>query len=297
MNNELKGTICVLICVSLWALIPVVAKLGQSNLDNHQFLFWSSLVSFCVMAVLVLIKGTVWHLMRYSVGDWLRISCLGLLGTYVYYLFLYLGYDQAAGIEVLVTQYSWPIQIVLFSMIFLKERLTLKKSLSIILGLIGVMLVLTKGNLNQINISNPSVIALVGAGATCFALFSVFSKKVNKEPLGVIAVYFLVACVASFISMLCLSEFAFPSSDEIPAVLINGTLVNGISYVFWLTALKATEASYLAVYTFLTPVLSAIYLIVFFDEVFIAAYGFGLFLVLAGGIINSVSSRTNRSNL
>jgi len=98
----------------------------------------------------------------------------------------------------------------------------------------------------------------------------------------------LVASIASLISMLVFSEFALPSLSEIPVVLLNGVLVNGFSYVFWILALKSAEASYLAPFTFITPVLSAVYLIFFFDEPFVAAYGVGLTLVVIGGLINSI---------
>ena len=285
----------VLVCIVLWALIPVVAKLGQARLDNHQFLFWSSLVSLFVITFSVIVSGNISAYLQYSMRDWIYLLGLGLLGTYIYYLFLYLGYAQAKGMEVLVVQYTWPILIVVLSVFILKERITLRKILSVALGFLGVIVVLTKGQVQTMHIDNASLIALVAAGAACFALFSVLSKNVQQEPLGVVAVYFLAATIASGISMLFFSEFALPSSREIVPVLCNGILVNGFSYVFWLLALKSTEASYIAPYTFITPVLSALYLILFFDEPFVLAYGFGLVLVVAGGLINSMPERGVRS--
>lgn len=289
MNGRAKGTVYVLICVALWALIPVVAKMGQTTLDNHQFLFWSSLVSFIVLSVAVTFSGNIGEIKKYRLKDWGYLVFLGLLGTYIYYLFLYLGYSQAIGMEVLVVQYTWPILIVVLSIFILKERLSYRKATAIILGFIGVIMVLTKGEFQNINVSNAPVIVLVGAGASCFALFSVLSKNINKEPLGVTSVYFLSACIASFLSMLYFSEFAIPSTAEIAPVLLNGILVNGFSYVFWLVALRSTEASYLAPFTFITPVLSAIYLIVFFDEPIVLSYGVGLICVVAGGLVNSIA--------
>ncbi len=288
MNGRVKGTIYVLICVTLWALIPVVAKMGQTTLDNHQFLFWSSLVSFAVLGLAVIFTGNLNKFGEYGFKDWSYLSVLGLLGTYIYYLFLYLGYSKATGMEVLVIQYTWPILIVIFSIFILKERLSLIKITAVTLGFLGVIVVLTKGNFNNINISNGPVIALVGAGAACFALFSVLSKNIKKEPLGVVTLYFLTACLASFISMQYFSDFALPSPPEIMPIVVNGILVNGFSYLFWLLALRSTEASWLAPFIFITPVLSAIYLIVFFGEPFAAAYGIGLILVVAGGLVNSI---------
>jgi len=291
MKNKTKGTLYVLLCIALWALIPVVAKMGQTQLDNHQFLFWSSLVSFVVLALSVTFTGNLKEFKTYQLKDWAYLSFLGLLGTYIYYLFLYLGYSKAIGMEVLVVQYTWPILIVVFSIFILKERLNFKKSIAIILGFLGVLIVLTKGDFQNIHISNAPVIALVGAGAASFALFSVLSKNIKKEPLGVVAVYFFVATVASFISMMFYSGFATPVSSEVFPILLNGILVNGFSYVFWLLALRSAEASYLAPFTFITPVLSAIYLIVLFDEPVVIAYGIGLVFVVVGGLVNSLKSR------
>jgi len=287
MTGRVKGTLYVLICVAFWALIPVVARFGQSSLDNHQFLFWSSLVSFVVLALNAALSGKLRELVSYTRADWALITLLGLLGTYIYYLFLYLGYARAKGLEVLVVQYTWPILIVFLSIFILRERLTARKTIALLLGFAGVTTVLTKGDLSQINISNPLVIALVGAGAFCFALFSVLSKKVDKEPIAVVSLYFLAALLASFCSMLIFSGFALPSTAEIWPILLNGLLVNGYSYIFWVKALQATEASYLAPFNFLTPILSALYLVLLFDEPLAIAYAVGLLLIVAGGLINS----------
>ncbi len=288
MTGKTKGTIYVLICVSLWGLIPVVAKLGQSSLDNHQFLFWSSLVSFLVLTANAAISGKLREIKSYRFKDWVFISFLGLMGTYLYYLFLYLGYAQAKGLEVLVIQYSWPIIIVALSFFILNEKLNYRKITALALGFSGVITVLTRGDFDQINVSNPSVIALVGTGAFCFALFSVLGKRINKTPVVVVSLYFFVALVASFFSMLYFSELSMPGASEIVPVLLNGILVNGYSYIFWVKALQATEATYLAPFTFIAPILSAIYLIVIFNEPVVMAYGIGLVLIVIGGLINCI---------
>jgi len=196
--------------------------------------------------------------------------------------------------EVLVVQYTWPILIVIFSIFILKESLTFTKIIAITLGFSGVILVLTKGGFQIMGINNAPVIGLVGAAAACFALFSVLSKTIKKEPLGVVTIYFLTACIASLLSMLYYSKFAFPSSGELIQIFLNGVLVNGFSYVFWLLALRSTEASYLAPFTFMTPILSAFYLIILFDEPVVAVYAAGLLLVVAGSLLTSVSRRARQ---
>ena len=86
--------------------------------------------------------------------------------------------------------------------------------------------------------------------------------------------------------MFVFSTFALPAHNTILPILVNGVLVNGISYLLWVKGLRLANASYLAPFGFLTPVISAIYLVVFFKEPVLAPYIAGLVLVLASGLVN-----------
>ncbi len=286
MKPRSKAITFALACVFLWALIPVVAKMGQIGLDNHQFLFWSSLVSFLTLLILIILKGNPKDIKELKANSWFQAILLGLLGTYLYYILLYFGYANAQGIEVLVIQYSWPIFVVLLSIFILKEQLTIFRVGSILLGFVGVFLVLTKGNFSDIQPSNLRVVILVLVAAFVFGLFSVLSKKIKIEPLTLISIYYLTATVLSFFSMLVFSEFVLPTKETIIPILVNGIFVNGISYLFWIKALKESEASFVAPFVFLTPVISTIYLVLFFQEEFLSVYAIGLGAIILGGLLN-----------
>lgn len=292
MHSKTKAIIYVLICVGLWALIPVVSKLGQTNLDHHQFLFWSSVLSLIALLFAAVAKKKVNNFFKYKFHDWLYIVFLGFLGTYLYYILLYFGYAQAQGIEVLVLQYSWPIFIVILSIFILKEKFTWKKLLTIIFGFIGVLLVMTKGNFTQIHLENFWVDILVILAAIAFASFSVLSKKVQFEPYTMITIFFLTATVASYISMILLSDFSLPSKETAIPIAINGIFINGYSYIFWIKALQESDASFVAPFVFLTPVISIFYLIIFFQESFLTVYVIGLLAVIIGGLLNISKKNT-----
>ncbi len=282
--SKAKSLIYVFLCVILWALIPVVSKTGQNSLDNHQFLFYSSLVSLLLFALLSYFTKTYKTFKRLDTNTWIKTVFLGFLGTYLYYILLYFGYKNAKGLEVLALQYSWPIFIVLLSTLLLKERLTRKKMLSIMLGFLGVILILTKGNLTQIHLGNIKVDSLVIFGAFAFALFSVLSKKVSLDAYTLNTIYFLTATISSFISMLLFSDFKLPDIHSLLPVIINGLFVNGISYLFWIKALKYAPASFVAPFVFLTPIFSSLYLVFFFGEAFLSIYLIGMALVILSGV-------------
>lgn len=274
-------------CILLWGLIPVVAKFGQAGLSSQQFLFWSSLVSFVVMALLAVVFGVWRSVLSYRLKDWGLVVFNGLLGTYIYYLLLYQGYAVADGVEVLITQYTWPVLICLLSVWLLRETWHRFKTASVLLGCMAVVLVLSKGHVTQITVNEPEALLWVLVGAFCFALFSVLSKKMPYEPISLTAIFFLVATVASGLSMVTQETLQFPVGAERWAVLVNGCFVNGISYCLWVLALRKSDASFIAPFTFATPLVSLLYLYLFFDERFYPIYllAFGL-IVLSGFLAN-----------
>lgn len=288
MSSKLKAIIYVLICVTFWALIPVVSKLGQSSLNNHQFLFWSSLCSLITFLILLIYTKKISAFKELSIKKWIQAITLGFIGTYLYYILLYYGYANANGLEVLIIQYFWPIFVILLSVILLKEKINIKKIAALIFGFSGVLLILSKGNLKDLHFDNLTINLIVLLAAFSAGLFSVLSKKIEIDTIVLVSIYFLVATISSFISMLFLSNFKLPSQETIVPILINGILVNGISYLLWIKALREVDASFIAPYIFLTPVLSAILLVVFFKEPFQPIYYAGMGCVIFGGLINSI---------
>ncbi|MDC7246684.1 MAG: DMT family transporter [Sphaerochaetaceae bacterium] len=291
MKEKTEAIINVLLCVFLWSLIPVTAKIGQTSLDTIQYLSYSSFTSFVTLTVISLVSGRIVHVLTYSLKDWLVITCLGLLGTFVYYLLLYFGYSKAGAIEVLIIQYTWPFLIVLLSRIILKEKIGLSKLISVILGFAGVLSVLSAGDISTISISSPQVLLWVFIGALCFALFSVLSKRVEKEPVSLTAVYYLAATAASAVTLMMRGSFIIPQGSQWLSILINGMFINGISYLLWIRALRLAEASFVAPFVYIVPVLSAIYLVIFFREPMYITTVAGFILVVTAGLVNSLRSK------
>lgn len=284
-QNKSKALLLALTCVVSWAFIPIVARFGQNTLDNYQFLFWSSALSFIVLLISSYFSGNLNKLKNYSIKDYAIAATLGFLGSFLYYLLLYFAYANAIGLEVVALQYTWPIFIVLLSVVLLGERLTTKKIIATILGFLGVLTFITKGDFANLNLSNSYTNGLVLLAAGVFGLFSVLSKKVKYEPYSVTTIYFASATVFSYIAMQAFSTPMLPTVTSFVPLVVNGAIINGLSYVFWLKALRYADASYVAQFVFLTPVLASTLIVVFFGETLLPIYLVGMALVLGAGII------------
>ncbi len=286
MREEIKGYLYALLCIFFWSLIPVVAKVGQCSLDTYQFLFYSSAVSFISLLVYVLCTGRFADIKKYSLKELCWSLFLGFLGTYIYYLLLYFGYREAKGLDVLVMQYTWPLFVAFLSPLIVKEKLSKKRIIGVLLGFAGVVVVLTRGHIWTLRLPNLNILLLVLLASLCFALFSLLSKGFEKEESLLTTIYFFAATGASLISLGIFSSFTLPTSKDVVSILLNGILVNGFSYILWIMALKRLNASSLASLVFLTPIFAAINLILFFGETFMWIYGVGFLLVLSGSYLS-----------
>ena len=284
--NAKLSFIYALICVLTWSFLAVVARFGQVDLDNFQLLFWSN----CLSAIVILIaaiffsKTTFKSLFKITLKQMLACALLGCLGCVLYYVFLYFGYAHESPSIVVITQYSWPVMVVLLSALLLGERLTWIKIAGCLGGIFSVALVVTNGQFKHIAVQSPSTIMLVLVGAFCFALFSVLSKKLKLDAFVSTFWFFVFASLLSLVLMLVLSRFALPSQRSIVPVVVNGALINGLSYVLWIKAMQLGRASTLAPLVFIAPVLAFVWIALFFKTALSWVAISGLALCVASGL-------------
>ena len=270
-------------CVLAWSFIPIISRLGQITLNFYQLLFWSNVISTIVLGLLYFISNG-WKTNSISIKDYFYNLILGSLGCALYYLFLYYGYYNGNSIEVLIIQYTWPLQMIILSSLLFKEKLRISKLIAVLFGFFGIVTIVIKGDFKQIYFSGISISLLVLLGAFCFALFSVLSKKSKVELFHFTFIIFLGGTITSSVALVFFSTFQLPSAKEIVPIIANGLLINGISYIFWIRALKLISVTSSAVFVFFTPILSLIWILIFFNEQFYLSYIIGGFLVLFSGM-------------
>lgn len=274
-----------LACVLIWSFIPIVSRLGQAGMDSFQFLFWSNLISAISVVIVALGSGykvsKLFILPRNTIK---KVFILGFLDC-LFYLLLYYGYSIENGIAVLVIQYSWPLIIILLSVVLLNDKLAGRQIVGIIIGFIAVIITFTKGQITQLHVENPTALLLVFSGAFCFALMSVFSRQYSIDPYISTVWLFIFSTLTSLVLLLLFSEVQLPSKAAFWPTLINGILINGVSYILWFKAMNTGHSAKIASVVFLSPVLSVLWLVLILSDPFEIAYIVGVLLVIISGIL------------
>jgi drug/metabolite transporter (DMT)-like permease len=261
---QLRALLWVMPCIGAWSLIPRLAS-NTGNLDAFGYLFWSSAVSAACLLLCTWLLGHWSTLRAYSTTDLRRLAALAALGAFGYYALLYSAYAPCAGAScphkaaiVVVTQYTWPAFTVLWSAVLLRETLTRRTVLSMMLGIIAVAVAIGAGDLGAER-EALSKLPIVALAAVMFGLYSTLLKRVAYEPFSSMAVGFSVATLLSLLTAAQFSATFVPDAPAIWSVLVNGVFVNGLSYVFWYRALQAAPVGFVAPWVALTPLLAAMF--------------------------------------
>lgn len=281
-------------CVLIWSFIPIVSRFGQDGMDSFQFLFWSNLISVIAVITVALLSGykpaKLFILPRALLA---KVFVLGFLDC-LFYLLLYYGYSIENGIAVLVIQYSWPLIIILLSMVLLKDKLAGRQIVGVVIGFIAVIITFTKGQITQLHVDNPAALLLVFSGAFCFALMSVFSRQYSIDPYISTVWLFIFSTLTSLVLLLSLSEMQLPPQGAFWPTLINGVLINGVSYILWFKAMNTGNSTKIASVVFLSPVLSVLWLVLLLRDPFEVSYIIGVVLVIISGVLCVGAKRCNQ---
>jgi drug/metabolite transporter (DMT)-like permease len=290
-------------CVAAWSLIPTLAS-DTGRLDPPSFLFWSNVVSTAVLA------ACAWRVARRTPAaargtreNLAAIAGLGALGTYLYYALLYRAYAPCA-VEaacpdkaplVIVLQYTWPALTVLLSRIVLAERLRAGTAASLALGVAAVA---------SSAFARPhapvawTTVATVLAAAGSFALYSVLVRRIELEPMSGTALMFLAGSLLALVEIAATGTLSVPrTAADLWPVLVNGVVVNGVSYVWWHRALRAAPIGRVAPWVCLTPVVAALVYDAGHEGTLATGHWLGLFLVLLSVRCAIVSDAANASRL
>jgi len=164
-----------------------------------------------------------------------------------------------------------------------------KKICSILISFVGIVVIVTHGRIFTLSFTSlkRDILALAGV----FALFSVLGKKYHYDQTVSVFIHFVTALIFITPTLFLFSSLKMPSLHVWFWLLLNGFLVNGISYVFWFKALEYGDTSVTSNALYLTPFLSLVYIALFLGEKILISSIIGLVIIVCGIVLQSVKLR------
>ncbi|MEY4872078.1 MAG: hypothetical protein RLZZ563_1408, partial [Pseudomonadota bacterium] len=190
MSPNLRGALLSLAAFGIYATHDVVVKFLGGGYSAVQIIFFSGLLSFPLVSVMLLGDKRDGNLMpRHPWWSALRAIAAVVTGLMGFYAFSKLPLAQCYAIF-----FAMPLLITLMAIPMLGEKVGLRRGLAVVVGLLGVMVVLRPGQADL----GLGHLAALGAAITG-ALTSVIVRKIGSDERS--AVLMLYPMVANVLAM------------------------------------------------------------------------------------------------
>jgi drug/metabolite transporter (DMT)-like permease len=277
------------VLLTLWGSFTAIVKILFQDIDNFQFLFYYYGFAALVMTLLVVGSGKAAALKRMTGKECFRLF-LYAIPSFAYYFLYALSLRMIPATEAAILNYLFPILIMVFAVPINGEKLSPVKVASILLGFLGVIIILTHGDLRAIRISNVFGDSLALGAAACWGIFSNLLKK-NRSDLFLsnylIIVYSFVFSIAG---MLIFSGFVMPRLSQAAVILWLSVANIVVAFYLWTRAMKIGPSALVASLSFITPFVTLLFIVLLLGEKMTWIQVAGLLLILSGSAVQMMSN-------
>lgn len=227
------------------------------------------------------------------VKEWKAIVALSLSGLVLFNILVYLSLNYTTSVNAAIVESSTPIFALLLGFLLFKEKFTKIQLSGVILSLIGVLSVISKGSLEVIlGLSfNPGDLIMLGAMLT-WSIYSIFIKQHTwKFPTygGLLVMSFVAIIVLIPFSATEYQSFATVnwSTSVFSGLLYLGVFPSLIALIAYNKGVSAIGPSRASIFLNLIPVFTMVGAILFLGENITWIQLIGATLVISGVIITN----------
>lgn len=214
----------------------------------------------------------------------------------MYSALYYYGIAVLSSQEACILNYLWPMMIVLFACLLLRETLTVKKAIAMVMSFAGIV-VLTLGSGGGSSGNRLFGIIACVAAAVCYGLFSVLNKKHSLNQSVTMMWIWLTVAVCSAVSGLIFEAWQPITGWQWAGVAWLGIVVNAVAYLLWALALKgARDSAKIANLAYLVPFLSIVLSALILKEQIACTAAIALVLIIGGILLQSIQIKKRSKN-
>ncbi len=184
--------------------------------------------------------------------------------------------------QAFIINYLWPIMTVIFACIILKEHMTFRKIVAIILSFLGVIVVTSNGNLFKIERETVIGALFCIIAAISYGLFSAINKKKNYNKHLSMMLFYMFSFLVSLVYIVFAKEWFIPQGKQLLGLLWRGVFTSAIAFTCWALALDKEETAKISNLAYITPFLSLIWTGLILKERISIYAIIGLIIIISG---------------
>ncbi len=198
--------------------------------------------------------------------DILRLALCGVFGVAINQLFFFEGLNLTTPINAAIVMTINPILVILLSFLIIKETLTFRKTLGVLLGLMGASMLILNGGGIDFSSNHQAGNLFVFINASSYGLYLVLVKPLIQKYHLITVLFYVFG-----FGLLYVIPFGFSSLNAVKWAIIPSNIYLEITFVVVCTtfvayllnslALKQLSPTTVSIYIYLQPVLASLFAI------------------------------------
>ncbi len=278
------GYLYLLVTFFCWGSIYIVSKYALAVMGPITVCFCRYAISIVCLYGLLKLKGGA---KKVEKDHWPYFLLLGGLGYFVSIVLQLAGTSLlSASLSSLMNALN-PVSISILAAIFLKEKLSWKNGLSILISLAGVYIILGSGGAEI----NPLGILCAAGSVLLWSTASVAIRKISGfyDPVQTALYGMMIAIVLNLPAAIFENVFmvqSHPTMIALLACLFLGVFGTAVAHTCWNKGLSCLNASTCSMFYPLQPLVSAVLGVLLLHEHITWQFVVGAILICCGIVVN-----------
>lgn len=246
----------------LGALVPVMLKIAVQSINIYEYLMLTFLVSLPVSFSFLVLRGKAGRLLD-SMRNAKEFAFIAFLGLLNYGMLEYgLAYAEKFISPSLATVVYrvFPLLMLIFLPIMLKERVSKLQVIALLLGFAGLYIAITGGNITALGGANSMIIGFVTLIALSSAFVSVAIKKYSFDMEIAIFVFNIATSIFFTALFFAVKAPIQPlNANALMAILYVGAVYNVFVGLMYYGALRMIKTTLVTNVYFLSPFITFLF--------------------------------------
>ncbi len=285
-RSKLFTYIEAMFAVIVWGASFIATKIALREISPVTAVWLRFSMGVIILGLAVALRNQLSLLRR---SEWAYFALLGFLGVALHQWLQSNGLQTSeAGTTAWIVSMT-PVFMAVLGWIILKEKLGWIKIAGILLAFIGVLIVVSKGDIRSISIGKFGTPGdkLILISALNWAVFSALSRRGLKTHPATLMMFYVMSFGWLFISILF---FARQNISEIGKLTINGwfgitflgVFCSGLAYIAWYDALQALTTAQTGVFLYIEPLIAVVVAFFILGEAITSALLIGGAVIILG---------------
>lgn len=286
-NNSPIGILAGLSATAIWGGMYVVSKAVMAVIPPFSLIFLRLTLGILTLALVLFLRRP----RKITARQFRDIFLAGLVGYGISLGFQFVGTDLSTAANGALVTSATPAFVLLFAALLLKEKITRRRLLALIVATLGVLAVIDPRNAQLASQLFWGNLSLVAAALT-WALYSVLVRRLTREVdvLTTSLIAFaggLPLCLPLGLWEAAVIGYGPITAGVVAGVLFLGVISTALAMFLWNTAFARLEAGVAALTFFAQPVVGTLLGAVFLGDKITPLFLAGGVLIASGLIISS----------